>query len=147
MVLGKGRDDGYHCDVQSSGVNLFFVEGSFKLHLFHPLVIYHRRYRKQISCVVLIYQTKYNIDCKLWQAYMVANIQNHKVAIFSATLKRKTRIGPFAYYLMLISFEMVACDVGILYCIESLHDRLWTKEDVCDFMQHADIKGNHFNVN
>ena len=33
-----GRDDGHYCDVQSSGVNLFLVEGS--KFLFHPLVTY-----------------------------------------------------------------------------------------------------------
>ncbi len=36
---GMGRDDGHYCDVQSSGVNLFLIEGSQLL--FHPLVIYH----------------------------------------------------------------------------------------------------------
>ena len=75
----------------------------------------------------------------------------HKDAIFSGTLERKTRIEPFAYYSTSKGFEMAACDVGILYCIEpsyqwwSIIDEL--KEDLYDSIQRADIKGNHFIVN
>ena len=111
---GMGRDDGHYHDVLSSGVNLFLVEGS--LFLFHPLVIYHLTYRKQISGIMPIYQATYTFRRPKW----LPTYKIHKAAILSATLKRKTTIKPFAYYPISKGFEMVTCDVGILYCIESL---------------------------
>ncbi len=74
-----------------------------------------------------------------------------KAAIFSTTLEWKTRIEPFAYYSISKGFEMVTCDVGILYWIGllyqpwSIRDEL--KEDLYDSIQYANIKGNHFIVN
>ena len=51
---------------------------------------------------------------------MLSTPKIHKAAIFSATLKRMTRIELFAYYSISKGFKMVAFDVGILYCMESL---------------------------
>ena len=46
--VGMGRDDGYYCDVLSSGVKLFIVEGSS----FYSI---HWSYRPRfISCIMVI---------------------------------------------------------------------------------------------
>ena len=101
---GMGRDDGYHCDVLASGVNLFIV-------LFHPLVIYRSRF---ISCVMAIIISSH---IHYHRPMLLTTPNIYKAAIFHATLERKTRIEPFVYHSISKGFEIVTCDVGILYCV------------------------------
>ncbi len=81
---------------------------------------------------------------------MVANIQNPQSSYILHNIE-KTRIKPFAYYSISKGFQMVACDVGILYGIEPSYQQ-WSiidelKEDLYDSIQRADIKGINFIVN
>ncbi len=104
-----GRDDGYYCGVLSSGVNLFLVKGSSFYFTHWSFIV---RGILAASCQ-LLYQVTYTMH----RPTLLPTTNIYKVAIFNATLKRKTRVEPLAYHSISKGFEMVACDVGILYCV------------------------------
>ncbi len=67
----------------------------------------------------------------------------HKAAIIiKCNTEKKDKNRTIRVLSISKGFEMVACDVGILYCLDHYSDWLWMNEDLCDSIQHADIKGN-----